>query len=94
MRSPDHESESALPGEGWILYDGGCRFCFGPVHFCQRRVEQQRLILWMPVKFMGSKGSDLPPPPCLLRCMPDSPADRVLPPYYARHHLRMGLTSC
>jgi len=45
MRSPDHESESALPREGWILYDGGCGFCFRWVHFWKRVVERRGFAL-------------------------------------------------
>jgi len=39
MRLADHESESALPREGWILYDGGCGFCFRWVHYWKKTVE-------------------------------------------------------
>jgi len=39
MRLADYESESSLPREGWILYDGGCGFCFRWVHFWTRVVE-------------------------------------------------------
>jgi len=39
MRSGDHESESTIPREGWILYDGGCGFCFRWVHFWKKVVE-------------------------------------------------------
>jgi predicted DCC family thiol-disulfide oxidoreductase YuxK len=39
MRVPDNESKSLLPREGWILYDGGCGFCFRWVHFWKKVVE-------------------------------------------------------
>jgi predicted DCC family thiol-disulfide oxidoreductase YuxK len=39
MKLADHESVSARPREGWILYDGGCGFCFRWVHFWKRVVE-------------------------------------------------------
>lgn len=41
MRLSDHESESILPREGWILYDGGCGFCFRWVH-CWKKVVGRR----------------------------------------------------
>jgi predicted DCC family thiol-disulfide oxidoreductase YuxK len=41
MRLPDHESESALPRKGWILYDGGCGFCFRWVHLWKMIVERR-----------------------------------------------------
>ena len=39
MRLTDLKSESALPREGWILYDGGCGFCFRWVNFWRKTVE-------------------------------------------------------
>jgi predicted DCC family thiol-disulfide oxidoreductase YuxK len=45
MRPSDHEAESALPREGWILYDGGCGFCFRWVHFWKKVVEQRGFAL-------------------------------------------------
>jgi predicted DCC family thiol-disulfide oxidoreductase YuxK len=39
MTLPNHEPESDLPREGWILYDGGCGFCFRWVHFWKKVVE-------------------------------------------------------
>lgn len=39
MRWANHESKSALPREGWILYDGGCGFCFRWVYFWKKVVE-------------------------------------------------------
>lgn len=41
MSLPQHESETSLPREGWILYDGGCGFCFRWVHFWQKVVERR-----------------------------------------------------
>jgi predicted DCC family thiol-disulfide oxidoreductase YuxK len=39
MKTVDHKSESARPRVGWILYDGGCGFCFHWVHFWKTVVE-------------------------------------------------------
>ncbi|MFY9912624.1 MAG: DUF393 domain-containing protein, partial [Candidatus Sulfotelmatobacter sp.] len=39
MRLADQQSESALPREGWILYDGGCGFCCRWVHFWKNTLE-------------------------------------------------------
>ncbi len=39
------ESETALPRIGWILYDGGCGFCFRWVHFWKNVVERRGLAL-------------------------------------------------
>jgi predicted DCC family thiol-disulfide oxidoreductase YuxK len=39
MKSAHDKSESAMPREGWILYDGGCGFCFRWVHLWKRVVE-------------------------------------------------------
>jgi predicted DCC family thiol-disulfide oxidoreductase YuxK len=41
MKLADHEPEFTLPREGWILYDGGCGFCFRWVHFWKKVVERQ-----------------------------------------------------
>jgi len=41
MTTPDEKSKSATPREGWILYDGGCGFCFRWVHFWQKEVERR-----------------------------------------------------
>jgi len=41
MKTPDHESKPGFPREGWILYDGGCGFCFRWVHFWQKVVERR-----------------------------------------------------
>jgi predicted DCC family thiol-disulfide oxidoreductase YuxK len=41
MRLSAHESESALPREGWILYDGGCGFCFRWVHLWKKVVGRR-----------------------------------------------------
>jgi predicted DCC family thiol-disulfide oxidoreductase YuxK len=45
MRSPDNESKSGLPREGWILYDGGCGFCFRWVHLWKRVIERRGFAL-------------------------------------------------
>jgi len=39
MNTPDHKLESIRPPEGWILYDGGCGFCFRWVHLWKKVVE-------------------------------------------------------
>jgi predicted DCC family thiol-disulfide oxidoreductase YuxK len=41
MKTPDHESESVLPRAGWILYDGGCGFCFGWIHLWKKVVARR-----------------------------------------------------
>jgi predicted DCC family thiol-disulfide oxidoreductase YuxK len=41
MTLPDHEADSAVPREGWILYDGRCGFCFRWVHFWKKVVERR-----------------------------------------------------
>jgi predicted DCC family thiol-disulfide oxidoreductase YuxK len=41
MTLPDHEPDSAVPREGWILYDGRCGFCFRWVHFWRKVVERR-----------------------------------------------------
>jgi len=41
MRRSGHERDSALPREGWILYDGECGFCFRWVHLWKRVVERR-----------------------------------------------------
>lgn len=45
MRLSDCESESAMPHEGWILYDGGCGFCFRWVHFWKKVVGRRGFAL-------------------------------------------------
>jgi predicted DCC family thiol-disulfide oxidoreductase YuxK len=45
MRLPDRESEPVFPREGWILYDGGCGFCFRWVHFWQKVIERRGFAL-------------------------------------------------
>jgi predicted DCC family thiol-disulfide oxidoreductase YuxK len=41
MKLPNDKSESPAPREGWILYDGGCGFCYRWVHFWQKEVERR-----------------------------------------------------
>jgi len=41
MSELDQESRSLLPRSGWILYDGGCGFCFRWVHFWKEIVERR-----------------------------------------------------
>jgi len=45
MRKPDQESKSILPRSGWILYDGGCGFCYWWVHFWEKVVERRGFVL-------------------------------------------------
>jgi len=45
MRVSEHESDSALPREGWILYDGGCGFCYRWVHLWKKVVRQRGFAL-------------------------------------------------
>ena len=41
MTTSNHEPESAVPREGWILYDGACGFCFRWVHLWKEVVERR-----------------------------------------------------
>jgi predicted DCC family thiol-disulfide oxidoreductase YuxK len=41
----DQEPESTLPREGWILYDGGCGFCYRWVHFWKEIVGRRGFAL-------------------------------------------------
>jgi predicted DCC family thiol-disulfide oxidoreductase YuxK len=41
MTLPAHETDSTVPREGWILYDGRCGFCFRWVHFWMKVVERR-----------------------------------------------------
>jgi predicted DCC family thiol-disulfide oxidoreductase YuxK len=45
MRPSQHESDPALPREGWILYDGGCGFCYRWVHLWQKVVGRRGFAL-------------------------------------------------
>ena len=45
MTTSNNESESVVHGEGWILYDGGCGFCFRWVHFWRKVVERRGFAL-------------------------------------------------
>ncbi len=45
MRPQDRQPESDLPREGWILYDGGCGFCFRWVHLWERVVERRGFVV-------------------------------------------------
>jgi predicted DCC family thiol-disulfide oxidoreductase YuxK len=40
MTTSNRESASGVPREGWILYDGGCGFCFRWVHLWKKVVER------------------------------------------------------
>ena len=39
MNLAEQESKSALPREGWVLYDGGCGFCFQWVRLWKETLE-------------------------------------------------------
>ncbi|MCU1315880.1 MAG: hypothetical protein JWN63_1202 [Candidatus Acidoferrum typicum] len=41
MTKLDQESKTMLPRVGWVLYDGGCGFCFRWVHFWERVIERR-----------------------------------------------------
>lgn len=45
MRLPDQESERPLAREGWILYDGGCGFCYRWVHLWTKVFESRGFAL-------------------------------------------------
>ena len=45
MSDLDQESRSVVPRSGWILYDGGCGFCFRWVHFWREIVERRGFAL-------------------------------------------------
>jgi predicted DCC family thiol-disulfide oxidoreductase YuxK len=41
MMKLDQESKTMLPRVGWVLYDGGCGFCFRWVHFWESVIERR-----------------------------------------------------
>jgi len=41
MRETDQEAKSGSPRRGWILYDGGCGFCYRWVHMWEKVVERR-----------------------------------------------------
>src|SRR6266849_5519855 len=45
MTKLDQESKTMLPRVGWVLYDGGCGFCFRWVHFWERTIERRGFFL-------------------------------------------------
>jgi predicted DCC family thiol-disulfide oxidoreductase YuxK len=45
MTRSNRESASGVPREGWILYDGGCGFCFRWVHLWKKVVERRGFAL-------------------------------------------------
>ena len=44
MTKLDQESKALLPRVGWVLYDGGCGFCFRWVHFWEGVIGRRGLI--------------------------------------------------
>jgi predicted DCC family thiol-disulfide oxidoreductase YuxK len=45
MTKPDQESKAMPPRVGWVLYDGGCGFCFRWVHFWEKVIERRGFAL-------------------------------------------------
>jgi predicted DCC family thiol-disulfide oxidoreductase YuxK len=41
VKLEERKPDATLPREGWILYDGGCGFCFRWVHFWKKVVERR-----------------------------------------------------
>lgn len=41
MRVADPRTGMTLPSQGWILYDGGCGFCYRWVHMWEKVVERR-----------------------------------------------------
>jgi len=38
---PGQDPKATLPAVGWILYDGGCGFCYRWVHFWEKVIERR-----------------------------------------------------
>jgi predicted DCC family thiol-disulfide oxidoreductase YuxK len=45
MTKLEQESKAVLPRIGWVLYDGGCGFCFRWVHFWEKVIERRGFAL-------------------------------------------------
>src|SRR5258708_4140968 len=45
MTKLDQESNVMPPRVGWVLYDGGCGFCFRWVHFWEKMIERRGFAL-------------------------------------------------
>jgi predicted DCC family thiol-disulfide oxidoreductase YuxK len=45
MTNVDPGSKATLPHVGWVLYDGGCGFCFRWVHFWEKVIERHGFAL-------------------------------------------------
>jgi predicted DCC family thiol-disulfide oxidoreductase YuxK len=41
MTTRNQESKAVLPRVGWVLYDGGCGFCFRWVHFWEKIIDRR-----------------------------------------------------
>lgn len=41
MRELDQDSKTMFPRVGWVLYDGGCGFCFRWVHFWEKIIGKR-----------------------------------------------------
>lgn len=41
MMTADQESKAMLPRVGWVVYDGGCGFCFRWVHLWEKVIEKR-----------------------------------------------------
>ncbi len=45
MTKLGQESKAVLPLVSWVLYDGGCGFCFRWVHFWEKAIERRGFAL-------------------------------------------------
>jgi predicted DCC family thiol-disulfide oxidoreductase YuxK len=45
MIATDHRSKTMTPRVGWVLYDGGCGFCFRWVHFWEKKIAKRGFAL-------------------------------------------------
>jgi len=45
MTNPDQDSAAATPRVGWVLYDGGCGFCFRWVHLWEKVIARRGFAL-------------------------------------------------
>jgi predicted DCC family thiol-disulfide oxidoreductase YuxK len=59
-----HKSDPQRPLNGWILYDGGCGFCFRWVHFWEKAVRARGFAL-KDLQTAEAEGSlQIAPEPC------------------------------
>ena len=45
MNALHSESKAMLPSVGWVLYDGGCGFCFRWVHLWEKVIKRRGFVL-------------------------------------------------